>query len=214
MIHAFRQTFLIFVKHEQEFKTKYGDFQGEMFREMHDKQVTNICELEQKLQEIMTPQSRNARQRDLQYQCHKMDNLIIALYLLGLSRESISRARPPRGYSQQMMNEYCETVMWQFIARNIHPYRDLPQPEILQKAREQFVSCFENDVAEIQWFKNFFSSYEECREVFERVLASMIPELPFQDENDAPIAENVGDELGDAVALQNFGDVILEADPV
>ena len=215
MIHVFRQAFLVFVKHELDFKAKYGDFNDAMFREMHDKQVVTICELEKKLQDIMTPQSRNARQRDLQYQCHKMDNLIIALYLMGLSRESVARSRPPRGYSQAQMDQYSETVMWQFIARNVQPYRDLPLPEILQRIRDHFVSCFENDAVEIQWFKNYFSSFEECCGVFEQILGYMFPELPFQEQVvDVVNMENVGDELGDLVDLENFGDVIMEAEPV
>jgi hypothetical protein len=215
-IHAFRQAFLAFVKHEHEFRAKYGDFHNSMFKEIHDKYIVTICELEQKLQNIMTTQSRNARQRDLQYQCHNMDDLIITLFVLGLSRESITRARPPRGYSQAQMDEYAETTMWQFIARSIrqNEWSNLPQPEIMQKTRDYFVSLFQNDAVEIQWFKNYFSSYEECLAVFERILGYMFPDLPFREEIvDIVNMEIVGDELGDAVDLANaenleeFGEV-------
>uniref|UniRef100_A0A6C0ICM9 RING-type domain-containing protein n=1 Tax=viral metagenome TaxID=1070528 RepID=A0A6C0ICM9_9ZZZZ len=223
-IHVLRQAFLVFVKHEQEFKAKYGDFNDVMFKEIHDKYVVTICELEKKLQDIMTPQSRNARQRDLQYQCHKMDNLIIALYLLGLSRESVARARPPRGYSQAQMDEYADTTMWQFIARRIrqNQWTNLPHPEIMQRMREDFVSLFQNDAVEIQWFKNYFSSYEECQAVFERILGYMFPDLPLPELIiDIVNMEIVGDELGDAIdlaqveqILEEFGDVPMVAEPV
>jgi len=214
-IHAFRQAFMAFVKHEHDFRNKYGTFHDEMFKGIHDKYVVTICELEEKLQAILTPQSRNARQRDLQYQCHKMDDLIIVLYVMGLSRESVARARPPRGYSQAQMDEYAEQNMWHFIARNIrqNEWSNLPQPEIMQRMREHFVLLFQNDAVEIQWFKNYYSSYEECLESFERILGYMFPELPFREQIvDVVNMEIVGDDAVDLVGaeqvLQDIGEEV------
>jgi len=228
-IHAFRQAFLAFVKHESEFRSRYGTIHDSMFNEIHDKYVVTICELEEKLQAILTPQSRNARQRDLQYQCHKMDNLILALYLMGLSRESTTRPRPPRGWTQNQSIEHAEQTMWNWIYRNVRSdgYENMSQVELIQNVREHFVNCFENNAFEIQWFLNFFDSYEACVEVFERMLRIMYPTLPFQEQQehqeqhmDVANMEFASDPLADMVDLQNvenleeFGDVIMVAEPV
>lgn len=231
-IHAFRQAFLVFVKHESEFRAKYGTIHDSMFNEIHDKYVVTICELEEKLQNILTPQSRNARQRDLQYQCHKMDNLILVLYLMGLSRESTTRPRPPRGYSQNQTIEYAEQTMRYWIYRNVRHdgCENMGQVELIQYVRDHFVNCFENNAFEIQWFLNFFDSYEACLEVFNRMLGIMYPNQEvgdvanigiFGDESgDVANIGIFGDELADAVELQNvenledFDDVFVVAEPV
>ena len=113
--------------------------------------------------------------------------------------------------------------MWNWIYRNVRSdgYENMSQVELIQNVREHFVNCFENNSFEIQWFLNFFDSYEACVEVFERMLRIMFPAFPFQEQQEHQEQHmDVANILADMVDLQNvenleeFGDVIMVAEPV
>jgi hypothetical protein len=85
----------------------------------------------------------------------------------------------------------------------------------MQRMREDFVSLFQNDAVEIQWFKNYFSSYEECLTVFERILGYMFPDLPLPELIiDIVNMEIVVDPLPDVVELEGAEQVLQDFDEV